>query len=1364
MAEACTAGEPETGGATSTSSSTATAVSSTTPLGSPADWFAPVLGDGSATLTDLCERGVCVSETIVLPQARLIETAIDLPMPATLGAVSIERIWTGERSGLFGPGWESIWDLRVSGGRLSGPVPAVPLALPSPGATVALADGTGLTFDSNGRLVGVCSPGAYCVSATWADRALSLTSVAESARAVILELNADGHVTSAHSDDGRSLSYTYSPDGSLASATTASGTGTTEVSYAYDLEGHLTGISAPDGNRGIGYGTDGTVTAITGRDGSVTTIGTITEDELASQVERTVRFGDGTERSYTFEGGWLVNARQIELGELIDRTVVDDRIVRESRPLDGVVATVGADGVLRVTPIDDQSATAPIEYTLDDRGRIVSTRSSGRETTMTYDDSGRRTEVSEGEMRTSYTYDDEGLLDSVTDADGYSVAIERDADGNITKLSDGVTETQFEHDAAGNPVVQRTGESVASASYDALGRLASATTPSESATYTYDDAGRLAGVESADGDDSEFAYDTLGVVSPAESSSAELEELAALGLMSVDSSGQPDGPTLASAVVDLNDGSVRHEFAGLGSVTYDALGRATAVETPQGTTARTFDAMGRLSTLSMPDGRHFALGYTPAGRLETVNATGTVITASWHGDLLTEVDVAGGGHYEYEYDTAGRVIEASQGAQRWRYAYTPSGEIAGVDGPVGISSAIWRNGLPVALTDSSGNRTDVAWDGDRLLSASTSGAPLYALEWANEQLTRFASVDGELAFAYHADGRLASYTTSGSDPIEVGYDTGTRLIEALTVGGETERWQRSESGEVTSVAVTADDEPADEYALSWTAPGVLSGVARNGEELAAASTPSGILPSEVRKGDEIVLTATYDGGRIETATLGDAKVSIERDAELRVTAVNSDDLDLEFNYERGAVVAVRDGDVAVNYSYEDGRLAGSSYRDGEGGGDPVNLRWSEGRPVAFTGSPGNGSFAYGTDGRVTRIGYDDRDRVVEYDDEGRPHADGTGQEFLSDLFDERGRFLSTPASAADEPMSPLVDSLPAEIGLLSPGVTSGTDVLDAAVTAAIPELPVPFVLGAPGEEFSTRITNLALSMSATEVLEFTPARTSPIVVMPRAEDLARGLVSTPTSRVALSAEARLAGDPCLACRLVDGVGSVARGVVAGAGAVVGFIARNPIASAILFSAFTLLLSVPAGLPLGVILAVGNVALEVGLAWVEGASPLGAVYAGTVGPVVETARGVRRGDLGAVAAVVLAVGQRLSVWGRLASKVSEASCGLKRVVCMSVASFGQAAEHALESQRWWGGQLLRINRSDTVARRQSALRGFERITGLDRDEWPAAVLRAANEEASVRYIDPTMNRALGAWLGNALAPLPDGARVLVRGVA
>jgi hypothetical protein len=51
--------------------------------------------------------------------------------------------------------------------------------------------------------------------------------------------------------------------------------------------------------------------------------------------------------------------------------------------------------------------------------------------------------------------------------------------------------------------------------------------------------------------------------------------------------------------------------------------------------------------------------------------------------------------------------------------------------------------------------------------------------------------------------------------------------------------------------------------------------------------------------------------------------------------------------------------------------------------------------------------------------------------------------------------------------------------------------------------------------------------------------------------------------------------------------------------------------------------------------------------------------------------------------------------------------------------------------------------------------------MDRDEYPPAFARADGVMPSVRYIDPALNRGLGASLSLQTRVLPDRARFYIR---
>lgn len=91
-------------------------------------------------------------------------------------------------------------------------------------------------------------------------------------------------------------------------------------------------------------------------------------------------------------------------------------------------------------------------------------------------------------------------------------------------------------------------------------------------------------------------------------------------------------------------------------------------------------------------------------------------------------------------------------------------------------------------------------------------------------------------------------------------------------------------------------------------------------------------------------------------------------------------------------------------------------------------------------------------------------------------------------------------------------------------------------------------------------------------------------------------------------------------------------------------------------------------------------------------------------------------------------------------------------------FGEAAQHLDDIAN---GNIYTINRSLADSNRKASLRGFPTKSGFDRDEVPMAMFSEGGSGASVRYINPSDNRAAGSAIGNALKDYPDNTRVLFK---
>ena len=100
------------------------------------------------------------------------------------------------------------------------------------------------------------------------------------------------------------------------------------------------------------------------------------------------------------------------------------------------------------------------------------------------------------------------------------------------------------------------------------------------------------------------------------------------------------------------------------------------------------------------------------------------------------------------------------------------------------------------------------------------------------------------------------------------------------------------------------------------------------------------------------------------------------------------------------------------------------------------------------------------------------------------------------------------------------------------------------------------------------------------------------------------------------------------------------------------------------------------------------------------------------------------------------------------------------VTFSRARYPNIVRHIELSWKRGYPRVLRINRAGADGRRDQLLEGIPTRPGYDRDEAPAAVLRAT-VRASVRYVPSSENRSAGSRLGSKIGPYCDGVRVRYR---
>lgn len=166
--------------------------------------------------------------------------------------------------------------------------------------------------------------------------------------------------------------------------------------------------------------------------------------------------------------------------------------------------------------------------------------------------------------------------------------------------------------------------------------------------------------------------------------------------------------------------------------------------------------------------------------------------------------------------------------------------------------------------------------------------------------------------------------------------------------------------------------------------------------------------------------------------------------------------------------------------------------------------------------------------------------------------------------------------------------------------------------------------------------------------------------------------------------------------------------------------------------------------------------------------LAVVASAALRPFGDLARAIEPGDLLSIAlatanAVATAASVGVPLFRSLAPQSLRAVCNMRVVACVARARFGEAAQHVVDAQRNGASRVLRIDRTGADARRTDALRGHPTQLKLDRDEYPPAFSSRRNG-LSVRHVDASSNRALGAYLRGQIDGRPDGAFLWVLPVA
>lgn len=351
--------------------------------------------------------------------------------------------------------------------------------------------------------------------------------------------------------------------------------------------------------------------------------------------------------------------------------------------------------------------------------------------------------------------------DGIIYSEGGSIAFNKDAEGRITSITDGL----------GNKVV-----------------------------YTYDKNGDLVGVKDIGGYNTTFGYDDSHFITDITSDN---------GTKIARNEYDEDGRLVATIDADGNRIEFEHDLENKMEVTTNRLGYSTVYYYDEnGNVTKIVDALGRVTTYTYdsnnnktsetrPDDTTFNFTYDENGNLVTSSDDhGRTISSTYgsNGELLT-MSAMGVTELTMAYDEHGNLITATDSEGNIQnYGYSSKGELISVSDSLGtlMSMTYDADGHIISVTDPEGQVTNFSYDAEgRMTTRSTTyqGTTLtdtYTYDSAN-RVTKITYANGNtVSYTYNQAGDVVSSTDSQGRTVNYTYDIYGNLTKITYPDGTSE--------------------------------------------------------------------------------------------------------------------------------------------------------------------------------------------------------------------------------------------------------------------------------------------------------------------------------------------------------------------------------------------------------------------------------------------------------------------------------------------------------------------------------------------------------------------------------------------------
>lgn len=575
----------------------------------------------------------------------------------------------------------------------------------------------------------------------------------------------NGYITNVVAPDSTTTKYTYDPATHLVSSITDPNGNVTR--YQYDGNGNRTNITDAMGNV-TRYTYDPVFSMITSMTDPNGRTWTYTYDGNGNRLTETDPIGDIRKWSYDVHGNVTSSTDQNGYTTTYQFDSYGNPAAMTDPLSDVTIYHYDADGDL-ISTTDALGRTTT--YTYDALNRLIGmTNALGGVSTMMYDGYGRQTRVTDPNTNvTSYGYDIRGRPSAMTNAIGGVSSTVYDANDNRITTTDPlgyVNNLQYD---TRNRLIRGTNNigGVIQLTYDAYGNRLTETDPNTNTTvYTYDALNRKVTMTDALGGVTTYDYATTGSPSCCAPS---------IGSALVTEKVDPDGNVTFYQYDELNR---RYQTVAKNSDTNDTINPGDAVTTtvydPAGnvltvtdpstnTTTFTYDALERRILMIDAAGDVTSRSYDPVGNVETITAANNNITTNVYDGLNRAIAI---------YDAIGMVRTTT---------YDPDGNALSRTDGLGDTTSYTYDGLNrlVTVTDALGKTSSTAYDADSNMISTTDRdghTTLYVYDGLNRRISVTDPLGHTSVVAYDADNNKIQVTDANGHATIYMYDALNRKI------------------------------------------------------------------------------------------------------------------------------------------------------------------------------------------------------------------------------------------------------------------------------------------------------------------------------------------------------------------------------------------------------------------------------------------------------------------------------------------------------------------------------------------------------------------------------------------------------------